>query len=122
MRRRYPNWSYPPYGIFSGINKKFIADVIKELAKNYKQKKSRGTRRSFRKFIKQAVLRGQNYRCKMCFREMEYPEFDHIDDNPSNNMISNCQALCPNCHAKKTRNRKKASSKFNFTYCPSFDW
>jgi 5-methylcytosine-specific restriction endonuclease McrA len=30
-------------------------------------------------------------------------DYDHIDGNRSNNKISNCQALCPNCHAKKTR-------------------
>lgn len=30
-------------------------------------------------------------------------DFDHIDNDRSNNDFSNCQALCPNCHAIKTR-------------------
>ena len=34
-------------------------------------------------------------------------DFDHIDGDSSNNSLSNCQALCPNCHAKKTRKTKK---------------
>ena len=29
-------------------------------------------------------------------------DYDHIDGNRSNNHARNCQASCPNCHAKKT--------------------
>jgi len=34
---------------------------------------------------------------------LEVFNFDHIDGDRSNNSFFNCQALCPNCHARKTR-------------------
>jgi 5-methylcytosine-specific restriction endonuclease McrA len=49
------------------------------------------------------VLKDQNYKCAICKRGAGVWDYDHIDGNRSNNDISNCQALCPNCHAKKTR-------------------
>ncbi|MEK0367332.1 MAG: HNH endonuclease signature motif containing protein [Nitrosopumilus sp.] len=30
-------------------------------------------------------------------------DFDHTDGDRGNNNTSNCQALCPTCHALKTR-------------------
>ena len=33
-------------------------------------------------------------------------DYHHIDGDRSNNRPSNCEALCPYCHAEKTRNRK----------------
>ena len=29
--------------------------------------------------------------------------YDHIDNDKTNNQLSNCQALCVNCHSKKIR-------------------
>jgi len=60
-------------------------------------------RRNFSHLVKQIILTIQGYRCKKCNSILIYPNFDHTDGNRSNNDISNCQALCPNCHAKKTR-------------------
>ena len=69
------------------------------------QKTSLGTskRRQFFKLDKKQVLIKQNFQCASCKNTLEFPEFDHIDDNSSNNDIANCQALCANCHARKTR-------------------
>ena len=67
---------------------------------NYKGKLKR---RDFPKTIQQATLIKQAYRCNMCKKKSDEINFDHIDGNRSNNSIRNCQALCPNCHAKKTR-------------------
>jgi len=69
------------------------------------QKTSLGTskRRQFSKLVKKQVLIKQNFQCDSCKNRLEIIDFDHIDGNSSNNDISNCQALCPNCHAKKTR-------------------
>ena len=64
-----------------------------------------GKRRQFSKLIKQQVLINQNFRCTKCKNSLEIADFDHIDGNKANNDISNCQALCPNCHAKKTRKK-----------------
>jgi hypothetical protein len=60
-------------------------------------------RRYFPADVKREVLKDQNYTCAICERSAGVWDYDHIDGNRSNNDISNCQALCPNCHAKKTR-------------------
>ena len=62
-------------------------------------------RKDFALCVKKEVLARQANLCKSCGRFLDVVNFDHIDENPGNNDISNCQALCPNCHAKKTRNK-----------------
>ncbi len=68
------------------------------------------TRKHFSESDKENVLRKQNHRCIECNRVLDVVDFDHIDADKTNNDISNCQALCPNCHAKKSR---KERSKYN---------
>lgn len=75
----------------------FLQGLIKE---GLSKKK---TRKNFPESVKNQVLSMQNYRCNHCNRNLDVVNFDHIDGNRSNNLIFNCQALCPNCHAKKTR-------------------
>jgi len=41
-------------------------------------------------------------------------DYDHIDGNRSNNSPDNCQVLCPNCHAKKSRGLLKQEAKSRF--------
>jgi hypothetical protein len=60
-------------------------------------------RRYFPTDVKREVLKDQKYRCAICKTSGGVWDYDHIDGNRSNNDTSNCQALCPNCHAKKTR-------------------
>jgi len=60
-------------------------------------------RRYFPADVKREVLKDQNYNCAICKRSAGVWDYDHINGNRSDNDISNCQALCPNCHAKKTR-------------------
>ena len=57
----------------------------------------------FSELTKQLTLIAQGFRCKICGRFLDVVDFHHIDGNRSNNSLSNCEALCPNCHAKKTR-------------------
>ena len=68
-----------------------------------KSKKKSTTRRSFSKATKDQVLKNQDNRCKACGKKSDVWDYDHVDGNNSNNGIENCQAMCPNCHAKKTR-------------------
>jgi hypothetical protein len=71
-------------------------------------------RRYFTAEVKKQVLKDQNYKCAICKRRSAgLWDYDHIDGNRSNDNISNCQALCPNCHAKKTRGllKQEKSSK-----------
>jgi hypothetical protein len=65
-------------------------------------------RRYFSVDIKRRVLREQGNKCAICKRNKGVWDYDHIDGNRSNNNISNCQALCPDCHAKKTRGLLKS--------------
>jgi len=74
-----------------------------EKKKKLQKASQKGKRKQFLKKTKQMTLIKQNFRCASCKNRLESPDFDHIDGNSSNNDISNCQALCPNCHAKKTR-------------------
>jgi|SaaInlV_200m_DNA_6_1039755.scaffolds.fasta_scaffold00866_1 hypothetical protein len=74
---------------------------LKELIHEGLSKKK--VRKNFSESIKNQVLTLQNHRCNHCNRVLDVINFDHIDGNRSNNLFFNCQALCPNCHAKKSR-------------------
>jgi len=64
-------------------------------------------RKDFSESTKHIILAIQRNRCNNCRRILDVVNFDHVDDNRSNNHITNCRALCPNCHAKKTRRRNR---------------
>lgn len=86
----------------------FMADVINNYIKKFieikeRQKPRNLIRKYFSEEIQEATLRKQNHRCASCDKILKIVEFDHIDGNRSDNSVSNCQALCPNCHAYKTR-------------------
>jgi len=70
-------------------------------------------RRSFSKTTKKIRLSEQKNKCNHCGKKSKMWDFDHIDGNSSNNSLDNCQALCPNCHAKKTRNTKNTKLKLS---------
>ena len=76
--------------------------LIRKLADELKKQKPR---KRFSKFTKQAVLADQNQICRKCFTFLDVVEFDHINGDRSNNSYENCQALCPTCHARKTRKK-----------------
>jgi HNH endonuclease len=71
-------------------------------------------RRYFPESVKKETLRDQNYKCAICKRSAGVWDYDHIDGNRSHNDSSNCQALCPNCHAKKTGGLLKQQQKSHF--------
>ncbi len=79
-----------------------IWTILRKLLEELKKQKPR---RRFSKFTKQAVLANQNQICRKCFTFLDVVEFDHINGDRSNNSYENCQALCPTCHARKTRKK-----------------
>jgi hypothetical protein len=68
----------------------------------HKRKKSR-ERKDFHRYVKQNVLRKQDHKCAHCRKILNVVDWDHKNGDRSNNHENNCQALCPNCHAIKTR-------------------
>jgi hypothetical protein len=59
-------------------------------------------RQNFRNSVKKIILEKQRNRCAKCHHKLSIIQFDHKDGNRFNNETTNCQALCPNCHAIKT--------------------
>jgi len=83
-----------------------LMSIIVEISKALETKKLKpGKRKNPSKKTKRIVLQQQNYRCRDCGDYLHFPEFHHKDGNRSNNALWNCQALCPNCHARKTRRK-----------------
>jgi len=80
-------------------------EILSSLALASEKKTGKKARKQFPKLVQDLVLYSQKFRCKLCQTYLDARDFDHIDGNSSNNDISNCQALCPNCHAKKTRKK-----------------
>jgi hypothetical protein len=60
-------------------------------------------RQCFTACVKENALLKQHYKCAICKKRAGIWDYDHKDGNRSNNDPRNCQAVCPNCHAKKTR-------------------
>jgi K319-like protein len=64
-------------------------------------------RHDFPDSVKENVLRKQNHRCANCKRLLNVVDWHHRNGDRSNNKESNCQALCPNCHADISRRRNR---------------
>jgi len=73
---------------------------------NYLKKLKKGknkARKGFSQGTRERVLRKQNHRCTYCKKNLTVIDYHHKNGNRSDNRENNCQALCPNCHAIKTR-------------------
>ncbi|KAG2478498.1 MAG: hypothetical protein NPMRTH1_480009 [Nitrosopumilales archaeon] len=80
-------------------------NILYAISKGLKKKEVKhGKRKRFSKKTQDLTLLRQNSRCADCGEHLWYPEFHHIGDR-SDNSLANCEALCPNCHAKKTRKK-----------------
>ena len=87
------------------INLKSINNTIKN--KNIKNKniKNKNIKRNVSESKKKQIASNQVWKCNICKNILDYTyQIDHI--NPlfkgGNNEMYNLQALCPNCHMKKT--------------------
>jgi hypothetical protein len=71
-----------------------------------RRKKRKGPdRHDFSESDKIETMRKQDHRCAICGIFLNVVDWHHKNGDRSNNHISNCQALCPNCHADRTRRR-----------------
>ena len=62
-------------------------------------------RKDFSESTKKFTLMMQGNVCKSCKKPSKFWDFHHKDGHRSNNRSSNCEALCPYCHAEKTRTK-----------------
>jgi len=60
-------------------------------------------RKDFSESTKKATKQEQWYLCNYCKQPTQFWEFHHKNGDRANNSPSNCEGLCPLCHAKKTR-------------------
>lgn len=78
--------------IYAVLKKKSSSSVLESLP-----------RRGWTEPQHKEVLNRQNGRCNICGQVSGTFQFDHKDHNHNNNDLDNCQALCPNCHDRKSR-------------------
>jgi hypothetical protein len=89
-----------------GITILFLIIMAVFAIKIRKGKKKSKERKGFSQSVQQSVLRKQDHKCAHCKRLLNVVDYDHKNGDRSDNRESNCQALCPNCHAIKTRREK----------------
>ncbi len=92
--------------ILSGLILLFLIIMIVIAVKRNKSRKKPQERKGFSQSVRHNVLRKQNHKCAHCKRLLNVVDYDHKNGIRSDNNERNCQALCPNCHAIKTRREK----------------
>lgn len=92
-------------GIIIGIVVLIVIVIIAGIAKSRgkSEKPESLSRRGWSDSDRKQILDNQDGRCAMCGEYSGSFQFDHKDGNHSNNSLNNCQALCPNCHDRKSR-------------------
>jgi len=86
----------------------FIFGIIGFLLPYYfsKRRPLRGSNLPRRGFTEEQKTTARHRQNGICLRCRQYPsiwEYHHRDGNRSNNQTSNCEAICPTCHAKIER-------------------
>lgn len=81
----------------------FLILLLISLYSKVTKRSTKKIRKNFSIQIKESILKKQKYRCAICRMQLKVIDFDHKNGNRSDNRIRNCQALCPNCHALKSR-------------------
>ena len=72
-------------------------------------KRKKEKRRTFTAETKERVLNRQNHKCNVCgILNPKHWAHDHIGSR-GDNSAANCQALCLDCHADKTKREKRQS-------------
>ncbi|MBA2267576.1 MAG: HNH endonuclease, partial [Nitrosopumilus sp.] len=84
--------------LFSILATGIVLNTLKKLKKSTNK-----ARKGFSQVTRERILRKQNDRCIYCRKNLTVIDYHHKNGNRSDNRENNCQALCPNCHAIKTR-------------------
>lgn len=82
-----------------------ILAVIAKSRRKKSEKPQQLPRRGWSPSQRSQILARQGGRCAECgeYSSSGSYHFDHIDNNHNNNDLDNGQALCPNCHDRKSR-------------------
>ena len=86
--------------LFSIVVTGLVLNSLKKLKRSMNK-----ARKGFSQGTRERILRKQNHRCAYCRKVLKVIDYHHKNGNRSDNRENNCQALCPNCHAIKTRNK-----------------
>ncbi len=81
----------------------FLIIIAGAIAFKFRNRGKPAERKGFPQYVKENIMRKQDHKCAHCKKYLKVYDFDHKNGNRSDNRESNCQALCPNCHAIKTR-------------------
>jgi hypothetical protein len=81
----------------------FLAVTVAFAIKVKEKKRKTRRRKGFSESVQYKVLQKQDHKCAHCKKLLNVVDYDHKNQDRSDNRESNCQALCPNCHAVKTR-------------------
>jgi hypothetical protein len=98
------------------LNLIIVVVIIQFMKSLQKENGKHRERRYFPASVKEDTIRKQHHKCAICKRNTSVWDFDHKDGNRSNNNPSNCQALCPNCHSKKTHGLLKHEKKSSIVW------
>lgn len=86
--------------LFSIVVTGIVLNSLKKL-----KKRTNVARKGFSQMTRERILIKQNNRCVHCRKVLTVIDYHHKNGDRSDNKETNCQALCPNCHAIKTRNK-----------------
>ena len=86
--------------LFSIVVTGIVLNSLKKL-----KRRTNVARKGFSQMTREKILIKQNHRCVHCRRILTVIDYHHKNGDRSDNKENNCQALCPNCHAIKTRNK-----------------
>jgi len=86
--------------LFSIVVTGIVLNSLKKL-----KRRTNVARKGFSQMTREKILIKQNHRCVHCRKILTVIDYHHKNGNRSDNKENNCQALCPNCHAIKTRNK-----------------
>jgi hypothetical protein len=120
-----PSVSAQDYAIVSNISREgygilFIFILLVIIIGLLIGKRHRYVRKYFTAEVKRKILKRQCHKCAKCNWNAGVFDFDHKDGNRSNNKMSNCQELCPNCHARKSRGIIEVKTKSRFSVKVAF--
>lgn len=76
-----------------------------EIFQSKKKSNNKLHKRNVSTKTKKIIASNQEWKCNICKKLLDYTfEVDHINElrHGGNNNINNLQALCPNCHRRKT--------------------